>query len=762
MTARAAPSVDRDAAGPQETRADSLLDSRWVDQALLPRSAAMARWVGWRLRMLVVLALLGSLGLFALLRTLPALPHIDAQWRSIGTTGVELSATAEPLLAPKIGRRLLAIEAADGQRTTVDASLLQRSPRWTVGDAERGHQLMLADEASRALQQPTLGLHFDDGTAVQVEPKPRGFAGLGALFWFLGALALVLYLIAAVIALAAPSLANLLYALVALSQSLNLLLIAVESMPGPGIAPGFSAWALQWRTACDLAAAAAVLHVCLVHPLRLPRAGWLALANWSVALLFGALLAQRALPGQWWITQALLITFGLVTMGVLTWSYRQEPHPLAIVVRRLGLAATGILVLLTVAVALVSREGTAQHMVANLGSTVWYVFFASLVMLVPFMSRSQHLVREFAMLAGISTVAISLDLLFVAVFSLGQLASLTLALFVALAMYIGSRQWLVNQFIGSGVLSAERMFESLYRVAREIEAAPRKAEDQLARLLRELYEPLEMARAPRTVSRTRVASDGSTMVVPVPRLPGLTDEDHASLHGAIVLRFARHGRQLFSSEDARLTDRVLEQLRRVVAYDRAVEQGRSEERARIAQDLHDDIGARLLTLMYKAQNPEMEEYIRHTLQDLKTLTRGLAATNHKLSHAAAEWKADITQRLNLTHCDLAWSFSADRDIPLTVVQWSGLTRVLRELVNNIIAHAQATKVEIVGQYDRGRLVLMVSDDGIGRQPEAWPHGLGLGGVRKRVKLLGGEVRWRERSGRGIACEVRVPLLGSRV
>jgi signal transduction histidine kinase len=744
-----------------ETRADALLDSRWVDQAVLPRSIAIARWVGWRLRMLVVLALLGSLGVFALLRTLAGLPHIDAHWRSIGNDGVELTGSADAQLATKIGRRLVAIEQPDGSRSEVHASMLQRSPRWTVDDRDRQNQLLLQEQLSRGLQQPLLQLHFDDRSAVQVTPVRRGFGGLGALFWSLGALALVLYLIAAVVALAAPNRANFLYAVVALSQSVNLVLIAVESMPGPGIAPGFWRLSLDWRTACDLVSAAALVHVCLVHPLRLPRATALAAVGWAIALLFGMLAARQLLPAQWWLTQALLIGFGLTAMAVLTWSYRQEPHPFAMVLRRIGLGGNAVLILLTSAVALVSRGGPAQQMVANLGSIGWYVFFASLLLLVPFMSRSQHLVREFAMLAGISTVATSLDLLFVGVFSFGQLASLTLALFVTLGLYVAMRQWLINQFTGSSMPSAERMFESLYRAAREIEAAPRRAEDQLSRLLRELYEPLEMARAPRTVSRTRVAPDGSTMVVPVPRLPGLSEEDHAALNGAIVLRFARHGRHLFGSEDARLTDRVLEQLRRVVAYDRAVEHGRAEERARIAQDLHDDIGARLLTLMYKAPNPEIEEYIRHTLQDLKTLTRGLAATNHKLSHAAAEWKADITQRLSLTHCDLVWSFIADRDIPLTVVQWSGLTRVLRELVNNIIAHAQATKVEIAGIYDRGRLVLTVTDDGIGSQPQAWSHGLGLGGVRKRVKLLGGEVRWREGGGRGIVCEVRVPLLGSR-
>ncbi|WP_284620074.1 sensor histidine kinase [Aquabacterium humicola] len=744
-----------------DSRADSQLDSRWIDQAFLTRSSAMARWMGWRLRMLVVLALLGSVGVFALLRVLAGLPYIDAQWRSIGASGIELVSSSDPALRTKVGQRLVAIERADGRRTEVDARLLQRSPRWTVGDGDRQRQLALQEDIGRALRDTSLRLVFDDRSAVDVKPVPRGFAGLGSLFWLLCALALVLYLIAAVVALAAPGIANLLYAMVATSQSVNLVLIAVESMPGLGISSGFGQLSLDLRTLCDLVSAAAILHACLVHPARLPRAGWLALAGWVLALLPAVLATRQALPAQWWATQGLLIAFGLASVAVLSWSYRHEPHPFSIVVRRLGLAASGILILLTFAVALVSAQSQAPHTVAIFGSMAWYVFIASLLLLVPFMSRSQHVMREFAMLAGISTVATSLDLLFVAVFALGQFASVTLSLFVAVGLYVGARQWLVNQFMGTGVLTAERMFESLYRVAREIEATPRKAEDQLTRLLRELFEPLEVARVARPVSRTRVASDGSTMVVPVPRLPG-ADADEQAASGAILLRYARRGRRLFSSEDARLTDRVLEQLRRAVAYDRAVEQGRSEERTRIAQDLHDDIGARLLTLMYKAQNPEMEEYIRHTLQDLKTLTRGLAAANHKLSHAAAEWKADLGQRLNLTHCELVWSFSADRDIPLTVVQWSGLTRVLRELVNNIIAHAQASSVEISGQYDRGRLVLTVSDDGIGREPERWSHGLGLGGVRKRVKLLGGEVRWRERSSRGIVCEVRVPLLGTRV
>src|SRR5690606_34389520 len=143
--------------------------------------------------------------------------------------------------------------------------------------------------------------------------------------------------------------------------------------------------------------------------------------------------------------------------------------------------------------------------------------------------------------------------------------------------------------------------------------------------------------------------------------------------------------------------------------------------ARIAQDLHDDIGARLLTLMYKAQTPEMEDYLRHTLQDLKTLTRGLAASSHQLSHASAEWKADITQRLEAAHCELEWSFESDRDVNLGVVQWSALTRMLRELINNVIVHAQASRVTVAAIHERGRFVLRAGDDGGGRAPETWAH-----------------------------------------
>jgi signal transduction histidine kinase len=380
------------------------------------------------------------------------------------------------------------------------------------------------------------------------------------------------------------------------------------------------------------------------------------------------------------------------------------------------------------------------------------------VMLLPVFARAQPLMRELSLLAGTSTVATSLDLLFVATFGLGPFASLSLSVFFALAVYAGTRQWLLQPMIGQHLPGAERMFERLYRVLREVEARPRESAELLTRLLRDLFEPLEVQTINRHAGRSRVLGNGSVLVVPVPIIDAAHD---TAGEGSILLRFAARGKRMFSRDDARLTDRVVEQLRRAVAYDKAVERGRSEERTRIAQDLHDDIGARLLTLMYKSQSPEIEDYLRHTLKDLKTLTRGLAADNQHLSHASAEWKADIGQRLGAAQIELDWSFVFDRDIVLGAVQWSALTRVLRELVSNTIQHSCATHVEIAVALEGGRLRMTLADDGIGRNPQGWSHGLGLGGVRKRVKLLGGSVQWQENGHAGIVCTVVVPELESR-
>ena len=758
-SAQAAAHAVAPAARGTDENAHATIDAHWADLARSSQRRPRRRPTRDRGGSLLLLGLLAAAAVVLWLRMLAAEPHLPLSFRSAPDGGILLDASQTPSLQAWVGRRFVAITAPRGQRIEAGRAWLSATSRWIVDDTERAEHLALRAQLAAMIQQPTLTLWFEPGIAVSVKPVARGYGGLGALCWLLSALALVLGLAAAVVILSSSRLPARLYGLTALAQALNLLLICAEVLPGVGLPRWLAQVDLGLPLLAEATLMASLVHVTLVYPRQLRAAPWLALLAWGLALLAAAWAWWLPSPGLWWWARGLVLGYGLAAACALHWSRRSRGGPLAGLLLWLVMAGTGTLLLLSVAVAVASRDGASPHALSTTGSVMWHLFLASLLLLAPFLSRSRQVLRELAVLAGVSTVAASLHLLFEAVLALGPVASLLLALALSLTLYAVARPWILSQLAGSAALSAERMFDSLYRVARELEQTPEQAPRHISALLREVFDPLELSRSAQTIAGVWVAQDGSTLVAPVPLLGAATDGHHAeSQAGSIVLRFARRGRRLFTHEDLHLTERLIEQLKRAVAYDRAVEQGRTEERARIAQDLHDDIGARLLTLMYKAANPEIEEYIRHTLQDLKTLTRGLAAANHRLSHAAAEWKSDITQRLAVTGCDLRWSFTADSDILLTVVQWSGLTRVLRELVNNIISHAHANQVDIHVQFDRGQLAITLADDGLGRQPDAWSHGLGLGGVRKRVKLLGGQVKWVERSPRGIRCEVRAALV----
>ena len=721
------------------------------------------RPMGWRRLLLLPIALLASLAVVLLARTVAQTPNLDASWRLDANGHLQLIATDLPWMRPALGHSLEVIVAPGIAPVVVDGRRVANSTRWIANDDERTAAAEQQRQMGRVLEAGTpVLLGFTDRMNARVTPHPRGYTTLGITFWLLCGLGLALELVGAVVVLVRQDVQTFLYAIMAQCQALQLLLAAVDAVPGMGNVSLLDGHEAALRMALDVVTCAALLNATLLYPTPLPPRRLLSWLLWIAAIVFSTAALAFDLPQAWWWCEALSLSTGLLVVGLLGWSYRITPHPYATVMRRLSIVTTGSLALVTIVVALNDRmPGEVQSLVTAV-PVIWTVFFASLLLMSPFLARSQHMMREFAMLAGVSTLATSVDLLFVAVFSFNQFASITTSLFVALGVYAASRQWLLDQMIGARAVTTERLFEHLLRIARKVEEQPERAADWQLELFHAVFQPLVARHEPGFTRTTRWYEGGAGLLVPLavePLPDGASQLDDGDVPEPrlIVLRFAERGKRLFTAEDARLADRIVEQLRRAVAHDRAIEQGRSEERGRIAQDLHDDIGARLLTLMYKAPNAEMEDYVRHTLQDLKTLTRGLAATSHYLSHSAGEWKADIAQRLAPTGCTLDWSFDQDTEIQLNVVQWSGLTRILRELVSNIIAHAKATHATIHGDLRDGVLKLTVTDNGVGGTPKDWSTGLGLGGIRKRVRMLGGTIAWQQNEPEGVRCDVSVPL-----
>lgn len=713
----------------------------------------------WRLRLLAGLVLLLCLSIFLGARWMSSQRQVALPIHATPSGQLQVTTSDTPAWSPYAGWEVHSLEVPGQAPMRLDATVLEHSLRWIVQTQDRHRHA----QQRQYLSGITVAADSDTLTQVQVHLiSPEGksatalapvvnrtWHGVGLTYWALSLLALAVASVGFMVALISPQWRNLAFMWLTLGQGIHLYLMAMDLTMGiwaPWPFVQLEAWI---RLAVDISTGAALIQVAAQHPKTLPQAHWISMSGWLAAMLMGLLCWLLPSPWDWWLTQGSC----LLTVGGAIWlmslRQRRQPHPLVVVLRRLTAITLLTWTALSLAVGLAETRIDMRLGVTHYGILVWHIFFASQLILTPFLSRARPILQEFSLLAASSTVAAALDLFFVAVFALGPFASMALSLFLALGVYVLIRRWVVSHVLSRDPLTTERLFERLYRMARELERRPDRLEEVMRGLLNEMFEPIEAQWLLQDVRHSVIREHGGVLLVPLPRLT--TNHDKK----AFLLRHADKGRRLFTEEDARLADRIVDQIDQALRYDRAVERGRSEERMRLAQDLHDDIGARLLTLMYQAPNPSIEEYIRHTLQDLKTLTRGLAVQSHTLTEAASEWKRDVSHRLQVAQCELDWHFACDQDPELSVVQWSALTRILRELVNNTISHARATKVRVSLTLGNDEVRLVVSDNGVGRDPANWSHGLGLGGVRKRVKQLGGQVSWLNAEP-GITCEVVVP------
>ena len=84
-------------------------------------------------------------------------------------------------------------------------------------------------------------------------------------------------------------------------------------------------------------------------------------------------------------------------------------------------------------------------------------------------------------------------------------------------------------------------------------------------------------------------------------------------------------------------------------------------------------------------------------------------------------------------------------------------RVSQEAIGNAVRHSGATRIEVVLAREDDRFRLTVTDDGSGFSFEQATSGLGLGGMRERATLAGGELDIESRTGHGTTVRLEVPV-----
>ncbi len=200
---------------------------------------------------------------------------------------------------------------------------------------------------------------------------------------------------------------------------------------------------------------------------------------------------------------------------------------------------------------------------------------------------------------------------------------------------------------------------------------------------------------------------------------------------------------------------------------KAALEAQEAERKRIGRDLHDDIGsmiatARLFVQQTQGQSAESktlmnqaDDILIETVKSLHVITQDLVPTIlHQLGLVEAIDALCDTIRKN---AELQLEFQAEEGIHIAPQPALHLYRIVQELFNNTLKHAEASRIDILLRRTLTHLHLRFQDDGKGMQaPSSAPSsGLGLKNIESRLSLLSGEIRISSET--GTCFDIQIPL-----
>ena len=192
-----------------------------------------------------------------------------------------------------------------------------------------------------------------------------------------------------------------------------------------------------------------------------------------------------------------------------------------------------------------------------------------------------------------------------------------------------------------------------------------------------------------------------------------------------------------------------------------VEQVTEKERKRIAADLHDDLGAKLLTIVHTSESERISTLAREALEEMRLSVRGLTGKPMRLADALADWRAETVSRLGQANIEADWRGPAEEvDQLLPARGFVQTTRILREAVSNIIKHSGASHCKVrcsIGEHEFG---LIVQDNGKGIPMELdgkLDRGHGMSSMKHRAKQMQGQCLVESGPGYGTVIRLTLPL-----
>jgi signal transduction histidine kinase len=172
----------------------------------------------------------------------------------------------------------------------------------------------------------------------------------------------------------------------------------------------------------------------------------------------------------------------------------------------------------------------------------------------------------------------------------------------------------------------------------------------------------------------------------------------------------------------------------------------AEERRRLMADMHDGIGASLISTLSlvecgEASSEQVATALRECIDDLRLAIDSLEPADGDLAPVLGGLRYRLEPRLKAAGIALDWQV---RELPalscLTPQNVLHVLRILQEAFTNVLKHARAKHIRVATAVDAGRVSIEVSDDGRGFDAKPAGHGHGLDNMRQRAKAIGGDLR----------------------
>ncbi|NOR80740.1 MAG: hypothetical protein GQ529_07895 [Methyloprofundus sp.] len=332
--------------------------------------------------------------------------------------------------------------------------------------------------------------------------------------------------------------------------------------------------------------------------------------------------------------------------------------------------------------------------------------------------------------SGCCVVAIDVSLIYL--FNISPLESLSVAILATAWCYFPIRQWIWTKKIHP---RSSRVNDFFPLLTQSYISSPSIShfEKSWPEILGNIYLPLSVQLRPQAVDAIELSNYGLTI-----KLPALNNQQH------IVLSGKEKGGKLFNKYDVDFIESALAYARNCITWKNNREEGARQERERIIRDLHDDVGALLLTLVHKAESEENAMLARNALKGVRNTIYSLHDNNFTtLNDALGSWREEIKLRTAAAHVNLLWSTDKLKEdvYILTPRQRINLDRILRESITNILKHAQPQTISIgINKYNN-KLQILIKDDGISADSSLWHANTGLYSLNTRAEEINVNLAW---------------------